>query len=58
VARGETGFATAAELACSAVRHGLDLPAPFAALDSPAYERHGADFAVRWAEKTFQELRD
>lgn len=56
VARGETGFATAAELACSAVRHGCDLPAPFAALDTPAYERHGPAYAVRWASRTIGDL--
>jgi hypothetical protein len=56
VARGETDFAAAAELACAAVKHGLDLPDPFAALDTAAYERNGAAFAVRWAEKTFDAL--
>jgi hypothetical protein len=56
VARGETEFPAAAELACAAVKHGLDLPDPFAALDTGAYERNGAAFAVRWAEKTFDAL--
>ena len=56
VARGRTVVAAAAELACSAVKHGLDLPAPFAALDTSAYLDHGADYAVRWAEKTFEQL--
>lgn len=56
LARGQTDFAAAAELACSAVKHGLELPAPFAALDTAAYEDHGADYAVRWAEKTFEQL--
>ncbi|MFB6204921.1 MAG: hypothetical protein ABEJ05_00105 [Haloglomus sp.] len=58
VARGETDFAAAAELACAAVKHGLDLPDPFAALDTVAYERNGPAFAVRWAEKTFDALAD
>jgi hypothetical protein len=58
VARGETGFAAAAELACAAVKHGLDLPDPFAALDSPAYDRNGPAFAVKWAEKTFDALAE
>lgn len=53
VARGETDFASATEYACSAVRHGLDLPAPFAALDTSAYRDRGAPYAVKWAEKTF-----
>lgn len=57
VARGETDFADATELACSAVKHRLDLPAPFAALDTQAYRDHEADYAVRWAEKTFEELQ-
>jgi len=52
VARGETDFASATEYACSAVRHGLDLPAPFAALDTAAYRDRGAPYAVAWAEKT------
>jgi len=56
VARGQTDFSAAAELACSAVKHGLELPAPFAALDTEAYGDHGADYAVRWAEKTFEQL--
>ncbi|MDS0260454.1 hypothetical protein NDI56_13700 [Haloarcula sp. S1CR25-12] len=56
LARGQTDFAAAAELACSAVKHGLELPAPFAALDTAAYADHDADYAVRWAEKTFEQL--
>lgn len=56
VASGRTGFADAAEFACSAVKHGLDLPAPFDALDAEVYREHGAAFAVRWAEKTFDAL--
>ncbi|WP_128476974.1 DUF7089 family protein [Halorussus pelagicus] len=54
MARDETDFADAAEFACAAVKHGLELPAPFAALDTAAYRDHGADYAVKWAEKTFQ----
>lgn len=53
VATGELDFPEATELACGAIRHGLDLPAPFDALDTRAYREHGASFAVRWAEKTF-----
>lgn len=56
VATGETDFATAAELACSGVKHAIDLPAPFAALDTRAYRDHGPAYAVRWAEKTFEKL--
>ena len=58
VARGETAFPAATELACSAVKHGLDLPAPFAALDTLAYRDHGAEYAVRWAEKTVGALAE
>jgi len=58
VARGETEFADAAELACSGLKHGIELPAPFAALDTDAYRDRGAPFAVRWAEKTFDALAD
>ncbi|USZ66774.1 hypothetical protein NGM10_08500 [Halorussus salilacus] len=53
MARDETDFADAAEFACSAVKHGLELPAPFAALDTEAYRDHGPAYAVTWAEKTF-----
>lgn len=58
VARGETDFADATELACSAIKHAIELPAPFGALDTSAYRDHGADFAVRWADKTFEKLRE
>lgn len=51
VARGNTGFGDATELACAGVKHGLDVPAPFGALDVEAFRDHGADYAVRWAEK-------
>lgn len=53
ISRGRTAFPAAAELACNAVKHGLDLPAPFAALDTTAFTEYGAEYAVRWAEKTF-----
>jgi hypothetical protein len=56
LARGETDFGDAAELACSAVKHGSDLPAPFDALDAEAYRDHGPDYAVEWAERIFEAL--
>ncbi|MFC3959686.1 DUF7089 family protein [Halovivax cerinus] len=56
VARGETSFPDATELACSAIKHGLDLPKPFDALDTAAYRDHGAAFAVEWADRTFDAL--
>ena len=56
VAVGETDFADAAELACSAVKHDVEIPTPFDALDTAAYREHGPTFAVRWAEKTFEAL--
>lgn len=56
VASGRTGFPDAAELACAAVKHDVEVPKPFDALDSAAYKEHGAAFAVRWAERTFEAL--
>jgi hypothetical protein len=56
VARGSTSFADAAELACSAVKHAGDLPAPFAALDAPVYVDHGPDYAVEWIDRTVDAL--
>lgn len=56
VARNETTFAAATEFACSAIKHGLDLPPPFTALDTAAYREHGAEYAVRWAGRTYQAL--
>jgi len=58
VARGETTFPAATELACAALKHDIDLPAPFAALNTSAYAEYGADYAVTWAEKTFAQLRE
>lgn len=58
VARGETEFADAAELACSGIKHGVELPSPFAALATETYRERGAPFAVRWAEKTFEALEE
>lgn len=55
VSSGRTEFEDAAELACSAIKHGIDIPAPFAALDTLAYREHGAGYAVKWAEKVFGE---
>lgn len=51
VGRGDTTFPDAAELACAGVKHGLDLPAPFDALDTSAYRTYGAEYAIRWTEK-------
>lgn len=58
VATGETDFATATELACNGVKHDIELQAPFAALDTQAYLDHGPDYAIRWAEKTFEKLAE
>lgn len=58
VARGETSFAAATELACSALKHDVEPPAPFAALNTLAYRDHGPEYAVQWAEKTFEALRE
>jgi hypothetical protein len=56
LAQGRTEFGDAAELACSAIKHAGDVPAPFDALDAAAYRDHGADYAVEWAERTFEAL--
>lgn len=56
VATGDTDLPAAVELACSAVKHGLDLPAPFDALDVGAYRETGAPYAIQWAEKVFDAL--
>lgn len=56
VARGETTFPEAAELACNAIKHAIELPAPFAALDAEVYRDRGAEYAVAWAERTFDSL--
>jgi hypothetical protein len=56
VAMGRTDFAAAAELACSAVKHDVEPPTPFAALETQAYREYGAEYAVTWAEKTVDSL--
>ena len=72
LATGDTGFGDAAELACAAIKHtversstsppsqaredGTEPPTPFGALDTDAYREYGADYAVEWAEKTFDRL--
>lgn len=58
MATGRTEFAAAAELACNAIKHDLDLPPPFAALDTAAYREYGADYAVEWAARTGETLGD
>ncbi len=58
VARGGTSFPEATEYACSAVKHGLELPAPFAALDTQAFVEYGPEYGVQWAEKTFEKLEE
>lgn len=56
VALGRTSFPDAAELACSAIKHDVEVPTPFNALDTAAYDQYEAEFAVRWAQKTFDAL--
>jgi hypothetical protein len=58
VALGQTEFADAAELACSAIKHDIEIPTPFGALDTEAYREYGPGYALRWAEKTFEQLED
>ena len=56
MARGQTDFGDAAELACSAVKHGGEIPSPFAALDTDAYRDHGPEYAVEWLARTVDAL--
>ena len=56
VALGRTDFAAAAELACSAVKHDSEIPAPFGALDTSAYREYGPEYAISWAEKTLDKV--
>jgi hypothetical protein len=58
VAYGEMSFPEATEYACSAIKHGLELPTPFGTLDTDAYREYGADYAVTWAEKTVAALSE
>ena len=51
-------FPEATEYACSAIKHGLELPTPFGALDTDAYREYGAEYAVTWAEKTVAALSE
>jgi hypothetical protein len=57
VARGETSFPEAAELACSALKHAIEVPPPFDALDATVYRDRGAEYAVAWAERTLDSLQ-
>ena len=57
-ADGRVSFADACELACSAIKHRLAIPNPFAALDVSAYREQGAPFAIRWVERTLEALDD
>jgi len=56
ISRGEMSFAAAAELACSAIKHAGEIPAPFGALDADAYLDHGPDYAIEWASRTLKAL--
>jgi len=58
VAHGEMTFPEATEYACSAIKHGLELPTPFSALDTDAFREHEAAYAVQWAEKTVSSLSE
>jgi len=58
VAHGEMTFPEATEYACSAIKHGRELPTPFAALDTDVYREYGAEYAVQWADKTIMALRE
>ncbi|PSQ42800.1 hypothetical protein BRD17_07835 [Halobacteriales archaeon SW_7_68_16] len=51
LARGRTTIPEATEIACSALKHDIDVPAPFDALDTGIYGDRGAPFAVEWARR-------
>lgn len=52
IASGQLRMPDATELACSAIKHDLALPAPFDALDVEAYIEQGAPFGRRWIEES------
>ncbi|MXR50119.1 hypothetical protein GRX03_00650 [Halovenus sp. WSH3] len=56
IATGELSVPEAAELACNAIKHAGELPAPFDALDASAYLDHGASYAVEWAERVAETI--
>ncbi|WP_264782344.1 hypothetical protein [Haladaptatus sp. T7] len=56
VVTGTSDFPDATEFACSAIKHGIEPPAPFSALDTQAYRDHGVGYAIKWAEKTLGSL--
>lgn len=56
IARGQTSFTDGAELACSAIKHGGEIPMPFQALDASVYLEHGPAYAVEWATRTVSAL--
>jgi hypothetical protein len=58
VASGDLDLPEATELACNAIKHEIDLPTPFGALDTTAYRDRGAPYAVAWGQKTFDALLD
>lgn len=54
----DSGLSTAAEIGCSALKHDLDVPTPFGALDTAAYRETGSEYAVAWARKIFENIYD
>lgn len=56
MAQGKLSFTAAAELACSAIKHAGEIPAPFRALDAKAYLDHGPEYAIEWAERAVESL--
>lgn len=51
LAADEITFPDAVELACSAIKHDLAVPAPFAALDVAPFREDGAAYGLRWVEE-------
>lgn len=58
VAHSEMTFPEATEYACSAIKHDLELPTPFSALATDAYREYGAEYGVKWADKTVSSLAE
>lgn len=56
LASGRTSFSDGAELACSAIKHASEIPAPFGALDTTVYLDYGPAYAIEWAERTLEAL--
>ena len=55
---GSIDFLEATDIACSAIKHGHDLPSPYQALAVDRYRTEGAPYALRWVERTINAVAD